>query len=721
MSIGNKSLTAFLFLLALTVSLVTLHSYQNNRLYQQDVASVNHSNEILYSTERLMSSAKDVQLFAHNYVLTQKSTYLSGLDSSVVKSRQRIKILRELVNDNSSEKMLLDSIGFYLEKRIQFSNTVVKISKSDVRKALDIISAGAGMEMMNTFIRHARALREVERQLHVRRQERTALQLETFNNIFYIVLAAIICMTGLTIFITIYNSKLEKKIQLQLAEVSKLNFDLERRERRFKGLIENGFDVISILDKDIRPIYRSPAAERITGWSNEDRQQVIGVEKAHPEDRERFRQTIKEVLANPGKSYEITIRTQHKDGHYIWLEGIMKNMLHDDAIRGIVSNFRDVTQRKQIEMQQALYESIIFYSEDAIISKSKDGQIITWNRGAENLFGFKAEEAVGKSFEIFTPYDLVAEEVGIIQKVQSGIPVENYETERLTKSGKRIDISLTASPLYDINGVMIGTSQIARDITERKITEEKIHRLNIDLEHKVLLRTNELAQVNKELEALAYYISKGVHDPVEKIRTASKRLQSRLASTTDANNNSLVIEISKSASETLQLIDELIEFSAISQRKLKKEYVDICDLLREVQDELSDVGPEIQIHSEKLHPALADYDLLKKLFSKLINIVRVCRSRSEVTKVKVRSELDGDSVLIFVRDDGSTLLESVSRSLPTFDDKADTTTFERNLVPSLMVKHIINKHKGNLSSSRVNETGSEISFSIPIRNGIALH
>jgi light-regulated signal transduction histidine kinase (bacteriophytochrome) len=118
---------------------------------------------------------------------------------------------------------------------------------------------------------------------------------------------------------------------------------------------------------------------------------------------------------------------------------------------------------------------------------------------------------------------------------------------------------------------------------------------------------------------------------------------------------------------------------------------------------------------------LADYDLLKKLFSKLINIVRVSRSRSEVTKVKVRSELDGDSVLFFIRDDESTLLESVSRSLPTFDGKADTTTFERNLVPSLMVKHIINKHKGNLWSCRVSETGSEISFSIPIRNGIARH
>jgi PAS domain S-box-containing protein len=668
-----------------------------------------------------MSAAKDVQLFAHNYVLTRRPPYIAGLDSSINKSRQRIKILRKLVSHNPSQKQLLDSMSYYLEKKIQFSNKVIAVSKADVQKAVDVISSGMGMDMMNTFIKHARALREVERNLLVRRQQRTALQLENFNNIFYVVLAAIICMTGLTIFITIYNAKLEKSIQLRLKEVSDLNMNLERRERRFKGLIENGFDVISILDKDIRPIYRSPAAERITGWSNEERQQVIGVEKAHPEDRERFRNTIQEVLATPGRPYEITIRTQHKDGHYIWLEGVMKNMLHDDAIGGIVSNFRDVTERKQIEMQQALYESIIYYSEDAIISKSKDGRIITWNRGAENLFGFKAEEAVGKSFEIFTPDDLVSEEIGIIHKVQSGIPVENYETERLTKSGKRIDISLTASPLYDINGNMVGTSQIARDITERKIIEEKIHRLNIDLEHKVLLRTNELAQVNRELEAVAYYISKGVHNPVERIRTVSACLQNRLPTAMDPSVIGLVSEIAKHAHETIQLIDELIEFSAVSQRKLKKEYVDINHLLQEVQKEFAEEGVQVMIYNDKLHPVLADYDLLKKLFLKLVDIIRISHAFNETPSVKIRSEFDNDSVLFFVRDDRSAVLDDVSKYLPTLDGIAEPNTFDRHLVSSLMVKHIINKHKGNLWSTRVNETGSEISFSIPIRNGIALH
>src|SRR5690606_8875808 len=119
--------------------------------------------------------------------------------------------------------------------------------------------------------------------------------------------------------------------------------ELSIRERKFRGLIERNYDLIRINDEKFNLIYRSPNYERITGWRNTeitDANEVI-----HPDDMQYVTENMKEVLKNPGKPFSVSFRYLHKNGHYIWMEGTSINLLHDPAIRGIVSNLRDVTQR----------------------------------------------------------------------------------------------------------------------------------------------------------------------------------------------------------------------------------------------------------------------------------------------------------------------------------------------------------------------------------------
>ena len=122
----------------------------------------------------------------------------------------------------------------------------------------------------------------------------------------------------------------------------------------------------------------------------------------------------------------------------------------------------------------SLLAAVVDSSDDAIISKSLDGMITSWNRGAETVFGYPASEAVGQPMLMLIPPERVAEESDILARIRRGESVEHFETVRVRKDGKKIDISATISPVRDDSGVIVGASKIARDITERKQAEERL-------------------------------------------------------------------------------------------------------------------------------------------------------------------------------------------------------------------------------------------------------
>jgi len=139
------------------------------------------------------------------------------------------------------------------------------------------------------------------------------------------------------------NDELEEKVLARTAEVSK-------NEKQFRALIENNNDIISLMDESFRVVYRSPSATRITGWTNDE---IKGTEIAqkiiHPDDAKKMSNAFIETMTNPGKHVNVFFRSLHKGGHYLWIEGIVINMLHDENIKSIVFNYRDVTERVNAE------------------------------------------------------------------------------------------------------------------------------------------------------------------------------------------------------------------------------------------------------------------------------------------------------------------------------------------------------------------------------------
>ncbi len=141
---------------------------------------------------------------------------------------------------------------------------------------------------------------------------------------------------------------------------------------------------------------------------------------------------------------------------------------------GAVLVFRDVTERKRAEEAQARLAAIVESSDDAIISKTLDGTILSWNSGAERLFGHHAAEAIGRPITLIVPADRLDEETWILDRVRCGDRIHHFETVRVTKDGRLVNISLTVSPVRDAEGRIVGASKVARDITQRKHAEEAI-------------------------------------------------------------------------------------------------------------------------------------------------------------------------------------------------------------------------------------------------------
>ncbi len=161
----------------------------------------------------------------------------------------------------------------------------------------------------------------------------------------------------------------------------------------------------------------------------------------------------------------------------------------DGKIVGVVNFFHDRSERKQAEQTARLLAAIVDYSDDAVISKNLDGMITTWNKGAERIFGYSAEEAIGHQITMLIPPDRLDEEVLILDRLKRGEKIEHYETVRLRKDGIRVHLSLTISPVKDAHGQIIGASKIARDITERKRVEQELaeRALLLDLSNDAIL------------------------------------------------------------------------------------------------------------------------------------------------------------------------------------------------------------------------------------------
>jgi PAS domain S-box-containing protein len=260
-----------------------------------------------------------------------------------------------------------------------------------------------------------------------------------------------------------------------ITERRKVERRTQESERRKAAVIRASLDCIIKIDHKGRITEFNPAAEQTFGYRRED---VMGRQMAElvipPSLREQHRQGMAHYLATgegPILDKRIEKTALRADGTEFPVE-LSVSRIPVDGPPLFAAFLRDITDRKQMQESERRLASVVESSDDAIISKSLDGIIESWNAAAERLFGYTAGQAVGRHISLLIPADRADEEDRIIASLRAGERVDHFETVRLRSDGRPVHVSLTISPIKDAAGRVVGASKIARDVTERKRLQE---------------------------------------------------------------------------------------------------------------------------------------------------------------------------------------------------------------------------------------------------------
>lgn len=254
---------------------------------------------------------------------------------------------------------------------------------------------------------------------------------------------------------------------------------LKQREQRFRALIENSSDGVALLNAQGRAVYATPAFTRMLGYGLDEFIGTDAFDLVHPEDVAATRALFDALLTSSGKSINIQARVLHKNGSWRWIDSIARNMLNEPAVRAVVVNFRDITERKMAEdtlvRSEARYRNLVETSNDLIWSVDANGRWTFLNRNATRaIFGYDPEELLGRSFTEIEPASQIQKDLQVFKRIKEGTKYFNYETVMLRKDGVPVNLVFNAIALRDPAGNVIGTTGTASDITQRKAAEDAL-------------------------------------------------------------------------------------------------------------------------------------------------------------------------------------------------------------------------------------------------------
>ncbi|HYC55019.1 MAG TPA: PAS domain S-box protein [Candidatus Binatia bacterium] len=342
----------------------------------------------------------------------------------------------------------------------------------------------------------------------------------------------------------------------------------------------------------------------------------------------------------------------------------------------------------EAEEAAARLAAIVESSSDAIVSKNLDGVITSWNGAAENIFGYAAAEAIGRSIRMIVPPECQREEDEVLNRIRHGEPVKHYETVRLRKDGRRIDVSLTISPVLNRNGEIVGASKIARDITDRKRLEQERSTLLAEAQSANRAKDEFLAMLGHELR-----------NPLAAISGATQAIG--LAA--DMNETHRPREVIERQIERLShLVDDLLDAAQIHAGKvqLQLDRVRIGEVVRQSLSAVGISGHAVELDVDDDITVRADRDRLRQVFVNLLENAIQYTPRGKAIRVRCYGERD--HALVQITDEGVGITADVMPRIfdPFVQGQRGADRSQGGLGIGLtLARKLVELHGGSLSAS----------------------
>jgi PAS domain S-box-containing protein len=434
------------------------------------------------------------------------------------------------------------------------------------------------------------------------------------------------------------------------------------------------------------------------------------LQRTHPEDRARWKGVIDRAIKRK-LDYEVEFRILLPDATTKHIHTVGHPVLNasGDLVQ-FVGSSTDITERKRAEQATRLLAAIVESSHDGIVSKSLNGVITSWNKGAERLFGYTAEEAVGQNITLIIPPERRDEERAIVEQLTRGERVDHFETVRMRKDGSLLDVSLTISPMKDASGRVVGASKLARDITERKRAEEALRQAQTDLAH-----ASRLTTMGEFTASLAHEVQQPIAAAVTDANTCVRWITRDEPDLKEAREAAW--RIVKDAKRATEIIDRvrLLFKKGTPQREL----VDVNEVAREM---IVILGDEASRHSISVRTELAEdlphvigdrVQLQQVLMNLIVNGVDAMHDVDGPRELIVKSQpAENNELLLSVSDTGVGLPRHQADQI--FNAFFTTKTHGTGMGLRIS-RSIIESHGGRLWAADNSPRGASFCFTLPTK------
>jgi len=379
-------------------------------------------------------------------------------------------------------------------------------------------------------------------------------------------------------------------------------------------------------------------------------------------------------------------------------------------------------ERRNDEIQRH-FAAIVESSDDAILSKDLNGVIRSWNQGAESIFGYRAEEVLGKHITILMPPERENEEPAILGRIRRGERIDHYETIRRRKDGTLVDISLTVSPIKDASGNVVGASKIARDISLRKraheelrATKDQLAQLNQELEERVRARTASLTEALAQMEEFSYTVSHDLRAPARAMKSYAQIVLEDFGQNLEPQARDYLERIIRGGTRMDSLVQDVLTYSSLSRRQLQLQPIRLDKVVSDVIEQYPQLQPprcEMTVRAPLLPVCAHESSLAQAISNLLLNAAKFMPP-GEHPQITVRTEARGANVRLWVEDNGIGIKrEYQHRIFGIFERLPSAVPYEGTGIGLAIVRKAVEKMGGAVGLESDGLTGSRFWIELP--------
>jgi PAS domain S-box-containing protein len=473
-------------------------------------------------------------------------------------------------------------------------------------------------------------------------------------------------------------------------------------EIRYRRIVETANQGIWIVDLDGRTTFANAKMAQMLACSVDELTGVSPLEFLDERGRALFGEHLE--IHRGGRSTQSEMLFRAKDGSERWTIVDASPVLDGSGRQnGSFAAVIDVTERRLA--QEALrVAAMVDSSDDAIIGKTLEGIVTSWNAGAHRIFGYSAEEMVGRTISLLIPSGRENEEPEILEQLASGHVVRS-DTVRMRKDGRKIDVSVTSSPVRNAAGILIGASKVVRDITERRRAEM------------ALARAKDAAEAaNRELEAFSYSVAHDLRAPLRGMNGFAQVLLDTYRDKLDAEGQDYLQEILLNASKMADLIDGLLSLARVTRSDLKREHADLSWIVKEAVERLRASEPHrvVEMTVQDALGAEVDPRLARALFENLLGNSWKFTSKQPAAHIEFGAVERGGASVFFVRDNGAGFdMAYASKLFAPFQRLHTVDEFAGTGIGLATVQRIVHRHGGRVWAEGIVDGGATFYFTLP--------